>query len=93
MPTTSTRSAATSCFANNGIEPATANKLPAVNRLDVRFDKSFLFKSWTLAVYMDVQNLYNATNTEALIFDYRVREAVPVPGLPFLPVLGVKGSF
>jgi len=63
------------------------------NQLDVRLDKHFVFRDWTLTAYLDVQNVYNAQNTEALMYDYRYRQTVEVPGIPFLPVLGVKGSF
>lgn len=62
-------------------------------QLDLRLDKSFLFKSWTLTAYLDVQNVYNAKNVEATFYDYRFRQQVEVPGIPVLPILGVKGSF
>jgi TonB family protein len=63
------------------------------HQLDVRVDKSFLMESWTLGVYLDVQNVYNTTNVEARFTDYRFRNEYEVPGIPILPVLGVKGSF
>ena len=63
------------------------------NQLDFRIDKTFVYTSWSLDLYLDVQNVYNAANTEAVMYDYRYRQMVPVPGLPFLPVLGVKGTF
>ncbi|MEX2596226.1 MAG: TonB-dependent receptor [Salibacteraceae bacterium] len=31
----------------------------AVHQLDVRLDKRFFFKKWSLNVYLDIQNLYN----------------------------------
>lgn len=68
-------------------------RLPPFHQLDLRLDKYFVFQNWTLDVYIDIQNVYNAQNTEATLFDYRFREEIPVPGIPFLPVLGVKGSF
>ena len=61
-------------------------------QLDVRLEKTWLFQSWSLSVFLDVQNVYNATNVEARIFDYRFREAIDVPGVPILPILGVRGS-
>ncbi len=63
------------------------------HQLDLRLDKSWLFQSWTLTAYIDVQNVYNASNVEATFNDYRYREVIEVPGIPVLPVLGVKGSF
>jgi TonB family protein len=70
-----------------------SSRLPAFRQLDLRAQKDFLFQSWTLSVYLDVQNVTNARNSEARIFDYRYREALLVPGIPILPLLGVKGSF
>ncbi|QRK04200.1 TonB family protein [Archangium violaceum] len=63
------------------------------HQLDLRLEKSWLFQSWTLSAYIDVQNVYNASNVEATFTDYRYRELFEVPGIPILPVLGVKGSF
>ncbi|PTL77840.1 TonB family protein [Vitiosangium sp. GDMCC 1.1324] len=63
------------------------------HQLDLRLEKSWLFQSWTLAAYIDVQNVYNASNVEATFTDYRFREQFEVPGIPILPVLGIKGSF
>ncbi|WP_224366221.1 TonB family protein [Hyalangium versicolor] len=63
------------------------------HQLDMRVDKSWQFQSWTLTAYLDVQNLYNRKNAEFSLDDYRYREQYELPGIPLLPVLGVKGSF
>lgn len=63
------------------------------HQLDMRVDKSWRFESWTLTTYLDVQNLYNAENVEFVFDDYRYRQEYEVPGVPILPVVGVKGSF
>ncbi len=34
-------------------------RLPAFHQLDLRVDKSWYFDKWTLALYLDIQNLYN----------------------------------
>jgi TonB family protein len=68
-------------------------RLKPFNQLDVRVDKNFYFRDWTLDVFVDVQNVYNAQNVEATIYDYRYRQAFDVPGIPILPVVGVKASF
>lgn len=70
-----------------------SSRQKAFQQLDLRLDKSFLFESWTLTAFLDVQNVYNAQNTEFTFFDYRYRQEVDVPGIPVLPILGVKGSF
>lgn len=63
------------------------------HQLDVRIDKYFVFERWTLDVYLDIQNVYWAKNVEATFYDYRFRQEFEVPGIPILPVLGVKASF
>ncbi len=63
------------------------------HQLDLRAERTFTFDSWRLSVYLDVQNVYNAENPEATLYDYRYRESAPVRGLPILPVLGVRGRF
>jgi hypothetical protein len=63
------------------------------HQLDFRVDKSWRFDTWTLGAYLDVQNLYNASNVEAVFDDYRHRQRYEVPGLPLLPVVGLKGTF
>lgn len=34
-------------------------RLPAFHQLDVRVDKSYFFKKWSLILYADIQNIYN----------------------------------
>lgn len=34
-------------------------RLPAFHQLDVRVDKSFFFRKWSLIFYADIQNIYN----------------------------------
>jgi TonB family protein len=72
--------------------PPNASKIKDFHQLDVRLDKNFLFEKWTLSVYIDVQNVYNQANVEASFTDYRQRQEYDVPGIPILPVLGIKAS-
>ncbi len=70
-----------------------SDRLPVFHQLDVRAEKTWIFELWRLSVYLDIQNVYNATNAEATLWDYRFKESGPLQGLPILPTLGVKGSF
>jgi TonB family protein len=63
------------------------------HQLDVRIERTFTFDAWRFSIYLDVQNVYNAQNPEATIYDYRYQRAAPIRGLPFLPILGLKGRF
>ncbi|MEZ4401096.1 MAG: TonB family protein [Kofleriaceae bacterium] len=62
-------------------------------QVDVRVEKTWLFRLWSLGLYLDVQNLFNATNVEATQWDYRYNQSAPVSGVPILPTLGVRGQW
>jgi hypothetical protein len=63
------------------------------HQLDLRVERTWTFDAWRFSLYLDVQNVYNAQNPEATVYDYRYRQSGPVRGLPVLPVLGIKGRF
>ena len=46
-------------------------RFSAFHQLDLRIDKNYFFKKWTLMLYIDIQNAYNFKNTGQ---DYIVRE-------------------
>jgi TonB family protein len=69
-----------------------SERLPARHQLDVRLDKVWEFASWKLSAYLDVQNVYNRENTEDIGYNYDFSENKPVPGLPILPILGIRGE-
>ena len=78
----------------NGLSGAIRSyRLPTFHKLDIRAEKKWLFNNWSISAYLDIQNLYNAKNVEAIQYDYRFRETAPVTSVPFLPTLGVKGQF
>jgi TonB family protein len=75
----------------NGVENGVRRQ--TFHQLDLRVERTFTFESWRFSVYLDVQNVYNAENPEATLYDYRYRKSAPVRGLPLLPVLGLRGRF
>ena len=69
-----------------------SDRNPLFNRLDVRMEKLWRFDSWKLAFYIDVQNVYNATNREGVTYNYDFTQSADVPGLPIIPSLGFRGE-
>jgi TonB family protein len=63
------------------------------SQLDARVEKTWLFDTWRIGVYVDVQNVLNTVNEEGTQYDYRFRERSPVASVPFIPTLGVRGQF
>ena len=65
---------------------------PFFHRLDVRIEKIWRFQSWKLALYLDVQNVYNRQNPEGIQYNYDYRQSAVISGLPIIPSLGVRGE-
>jgi TonB family protein len=73
--------------------PTNSTRKPTFNQLDLRAERTWTFNAFQVGAYLDVQNVYNAQNPEFTIYDYRCRGSEPVRGIPFLPILGVRGIF
>ncbi len=73
--------------------PLYSARLGAFNQLDVRFDKKWIFRRWALSLYADIQNIYNASNPEGYAYNFNYSQRSSIAGLPFLPVLGIRGDF
>ena len=70
-----------------------SSRLPSFNQLDIRADKTFSFNAWRLTLYADIQNIYNSTSAEGVIYSYDYKRPEYLNGLPFLPVVGVRAEF
>jgi TonB family protein len=68
-------------------------RLPAFHQLDLRVDKSWIYDTWILSLYMDIQNTYNRSNVEGRQYNFDFSESRPQQGLPVLPALGIKVDF
>jgi TonB family protein len=71
---------------------AMSERNPAFTRIDTRVQKTWTFTKWSLAVYLDVQNVLNAENREGFTYSYDYRQREGVRGLPILPILGIRGE-
>ena len=70
--------------------PGVATRLPTFHQLDLRVDKLFTFKRVTLNVYLDVLNVYNRQNGEAILYSYNLQSSTIQAGLPISLPLGVR---
>ena len=61
-------------------------------QLDVRVQKKWKVGPGSLALYLDLQNAYNAQNQEGFSYRFDYREKETVTGLPILPNLGLRGE-
>jgi len=65
---------------------------PMFHQLDVRVEKAFKIGALTLAPYLDVQNVYNASNVEGYTYNYDYTKREEATGLGLFPNLGVRGE-
>ncbi len=70
-----------------------SSRAPAFYQLDLRVDKKWIFNSWTLNAYLDIQNITNHTNVEGTTYNYNYTKSKPTQGIPIYPILGLRGEF
>ena len=68
-------------------------RLPTFHQLDLRVDKTWVKRRFTVTSYLDIQNVYNAENVEFIEYSYDFRETVTINSLPTAPSLGMKLAF
>jgi hypothetical protein len=67
------------------------DRVQAFHRLDIRIDRDFDLGFMTGSVFLDIQNVYNAPNAEGVLYSYDYSQSAPLPGLPILPTIGIRG--
>lgn len=71
-----------------------AERLPDFHALDVRIDRRWLFSSWTLITYIDIQNVYNRDNVQEYRWDFRNNRPQEGGGtIGILPSIGISAEF
>jgi TonB family protein len=73
--------------------PLRSTRVPTFKQIDVRAEKMWLYNTWSLSLYLDIINVANFENVEAIQYDYRFRESAPITSFPILPTLGVRGTW
>ncbi len=72
--------------------PTNSGRDALFHRLDVRVEKQWAFQYWKLALYLDIQNVYNRQNQEGIAYSFDFSESDTVSGLPIIPSLGIRGE-
>jgi TonB family protein len=75
----------------DGSSAGQRTRLPTFHQLDVRIDREFRIGPIDASAYLDVMNAYNSPNSEGYQYSYDLRERARLPGLPFLPTIGIRG--
>jgi TonB family protein len=73
--------------------PVNSARIDAFHQLDIRIDKRWIYETWMLDAYLDIQNVYSQKNVTGVEYSYDYSKKVPQVGLPIIPVLGLRGEF
>lgn len=83
-------------FDENGIQyvrDLNSRRLKSIHSLDVRVDKRWIFKKWTLITYIDIQNIYNRRNLSGIRWDPITRTVDETSSIGILPSIGISAEF
>lgn len=71
-------------------------RYPDYHKLDLRFDKQFIFNSWSFSVYLDLWNVYNRDNVTSYSFTAEPDGTItttPRYDFGITPILGFTAKF
>ncbi|GAB4376942.1 MAG: TonB-dependent receptor [Calditrichia bacterium] len=80
-------------FIQNLPEEYLSARLAAGHHLDVRVDRFFNFRSWTLILYLDVQNVYNYQIPIKPTYNFWEDKIIKSNAIGILPSIGVSANF
>lgn len=70
-----------------------STRLQPFHQLDIRVDRKWIFETWILTGYLEIQNAYNRANSENTLYDFDSTDSIPLTGLPIIPSFGIRGEF
>lgn len=62
-------------------------------QIDIRVDRKWIYDTWILSAYLDIQNLTNRKNEVGKVYNFDFTQSDSSLGLPILPTFGIKGEF
>ena len=68
-------------------------RTPDFFQLDLRVDKKWTFRLWTLSVYLEVQNVTNRQNAEAPAYNFDFTKQGYVTDIGIFPAFGVRAEY
>jgi hypothetical protein len=69
-----------------------SRRVPLFHQLDLRIDKTWQFRSWKLAAFLDIWNAYNNAAVEDQSYNFNFTQRANATGLPIIPSLGLRGE-
>ena len=73
--------------------PIYSQRIGPFFQTDIRLDKKWVYNTWMLSVYLDIENVTNNSNPQAVLYSYNYQQSTTISGLPIFPTLGLKVEF
>jgi hypothetical protein len=70
-----------------------SERIEDAHSMDLRVDRRWKFKSWELSAYIDITNVYAHARVLGYSYNYDFTEREAFKELPFVPALGLRGTF
>jgi len=70
-----------------------STRMENAHQLDLRVDRTFAFRNWTLSAFLDVTNVYAHARTLGYEYNFDYSEREPSTSMPIFPAIGVRGAF
>ncbi|RMI12603.1 MAG: TonB-dependent receptor, partial [Calditrichaeota bacterium] len=80
-------------FVQNLPEEYLSARLPVGHQLDLRIDRFFYFRGWTLVTYLDIQNIYNYKVPIRPRYDFWEDKIETSNAIGILPSIGIRANF
>jgi len=75
------------------VENYNSRRLRSAHSLDLRVDRRWNFKGWSLITYIDVQNVYNQKNLAGIRWDRKKQKIDETSSIGILPSIGISAEF
>lgn len=69
-----------------------SSRVDAFQQLDLRLDRKWIFNTWMLTAYFEIQNALNRANPEGQNWNYNFTQSQVVTSLPIIPSIGLRGE-
>lgn len=70
-----------------------SQRLPDFIQLDFRADYKWVYDTWILSTYLDIQNITRAANPQGFQYSYDYQQKRDLSLAQFIPSFGLKGEF
>lgn len=67
-----------------------SRRLKSTHSLDLRVDRRWIFKSWSMITYLDIQNIYNQKNLSGIRWDPIKKTVDETSSIGILPSIGIS---